>query len=103
MEINISWFYPQDKCLCLERCDSPNFKGHNILSPQTITVSKSANVMLHYKCLKRAMPHESREMTFSVLNNHFFGPSAVTAYPNTTNTLEKTYENPEEFKGSPQK
>lgn len=49
------------------------------------------------------MPHESREMTFSVLNNHFFGPSAVTAYPNTTNTLEKTYENPEEFKGSPQK
>lgn len=49
------------------------------------------------------MPHESREMTFPVLSNHFAEPSAGTAYPDTINPLEKTYENPEEFKGRPQK
>lgn len=42
-------------------------------------------------------------MTFPVLSNHFPGPSGGTACPDTINPLEKTYENPEELKGRPQK
>lgn len=49
------------------------------------------------------MPQESRDMTFPVLSNHFPGPSGGTACPDTINPLEKTYENPEELKGRPQK
>lgn len=49
------------------------------------------------------MPHKSREMTFPWLRNHFAEPSAGTAYLDMINPLQKAHENPEEFKGRPQK
>lgn len=42
-------------------------------------------------------------MTFPLLSNHFAEPSADTAYPDLIKPLQKVHENPEEFKGRPQK
>lgn len=42
-------------------------------------------------------------MTFPLLNDHFPEPTASTAYCDLINTLQKACENPEKFKGRPQK
>lgn len=43
------------------------------------------------------------EMTFPLRSNHSAEPSADTAYLDLIKPLQKAHENPEEFKGRPQK